>query len=225
MAGMKIRFIEKNTFGIYPMKNVTICILLLTLILVSPLLSAVKETTSSESPMHPGTITDIAAAQDSGTLTVTVQTDRVLEPKTFRLDNPPRLVLDFQNAINKVPFMQLPLNATTAKKLRVSQFQSEDPLIARLVFDLGEEEVDHTIALDEHSVKVTLQEVESSDKVSETTSSSYTAPDESPKAVNTPVERIPVSMEMESSATVSNAQNEIADTTDEQELVSRSHHR
>ncbi|MEJ2110683.1 MAG: AMIN domain-containing protein, partial [Acidobacteriota bacterium] len=154
---MKIRLTEKSTFGINSLKRTKLCILLFILSLGVPLLTSAMEPSGSQGPQPKAILTDIAASQSGGTLTVTLKTNRVLEPKSFRLDNPPRLVIDFQNTENRVPFMKLPLKSEAADQLRVSQFQSTEPQIARVVFDLGKNPVGHKISLDSDSVKVTLQ--------------------------------------------------------------------
>jgi len=157
MAGMKIRFTEKSTYGFYQRRNAMRCILLLTLLLAVPLHTLAADTPAAKPPLSAGVLSDIAASQEGGKLTVTMKTDRLLEPKTFRLDNPPRLVVDFQNTVNKVPFMKLPLNAPSAKQLRVSQFQSADPKIARVVFDLEQKSISQNITVEKAAVKITLQ--------------------------------------------------------------------
>jgi len=167
MAGMKIRFIEKSTLGFYLSRNAKICVLLLTLSLSFPLLMSAMETSDIKSPIQAGTITDIAASQEGGILTITLKTDRVLEPQTYRLEDPPRLVLDFQNTVNRVPFMELPLDNSTTKQLRISQFRNEEPKIARLVLDLEKDHVAHEIILNKDSVKVTIHEEESEENMPE----------------------------------------------------------
>ncbi len=162
MAGMKIRFTEKSSFVSYLTRNAKLCILLFTLSLAVPLFAASTEASDVKQTSPSGVLADISAAQEGGALTVTMKTDRLLEPKAFRLENPPRLVIDFENTINRVPFMKLPLNAASAKQLRVSQFQEDGPRIARVVFDLGVQPVIHKIALEKTSVQVTLLEGASS---------------------------------------------------------------
>jgi type IV pilus secretin PilQ/predicted competence protein len=155
MAGMKIRFTGKNFFGSYK-KNTQYCILFFILALSVPLLTTAKETTGNIKPLPIGALEDIAASQENGELTVIMKTDCLLEPSAYRLDNPSRLVLDFPNTVNKVPFMKLPLDTASAKQLRVSQFQSEDPKITRVVFDLEKEFGSHNITVDKAFVKITL---------------------------------------------------------------------
>jgi hypothetical protein len=113
-----------------------------------------KEMPDGTEPLTIGTLKDIALSQEQGRLTVTMKTDRSQSPTVFQLDHPPRLVLDFQNTVNKVPFRKLPLHTASAKRLRVGQFQSESPMIARVVFDLENEFVNYKITSDNTSVQV-----------------------------------------------------------------------
>ncbi|MBN2241166.1 MAG: AMIN domain-containing protein, partial [Acidobacteria bacterium] len=138
------------------MRNTAYCIFLFILALSVPLFSAAKETPRDAEAPPVGALKDISASNENGTLTVTVKTDRLMKPQTFRLENPSRLVVDFENAVNKVAFMQLPLNAPSAKQLRVSQFQRSNPRIARVVFDLEKEFGSHKITQNDTSVQVTL---------------------------------------------------------------------
>jgi len=126
------------------------------LVFTVPLMTAATETPDSSKTLPVGAIKDISASQEKDKLTVIMKTDRLLEPTVFKIDNPPRLVVDFANTVNKVPFTKLPLNTASVKQLRVSQFQSSDPIIARVVFDLGKEFGTHKITADKTSVQVTL---------------------------------------------------------------------
>jgi hypothetical protein len=139
MAGMKIQLTGKNIIGSDRKGNTRYCILLLILALSVPLFTAAKEADEDKQPLPIGVLKDISASQEDGKLTVTMKTDRLMKPQTFKLENPSRLVVDFQNTVNKVAFMKLPLNAPEAKQLRVSQFKRSNPQIARVVFDLSEE--------------------------------------------------------------------------------------
>jgi type IV pilus assembly protein PilQ len=130
------------------------------------MLFSASETAVIEDALPAASLTDISASQHDGALTVTMKTDRGLEPQAFRLENPPRLVLDFPNTVNKVPFMKLPLGDSAVKQLRVSQFQDKDPQIARIVIDLEKEDVVHEVTLDDNSVSITLHEEGSRDALS-----------------------------------------------------------
>ncbi|MBN2319566.1 MAG: type IV pilus secretin PilQ [Acidobacteria bacterium] len=153
---MKIRLTGKNIFGSNQTGNTKYCILLFILAFSVPLFTAAKEVSEDKKPPSVGSLKDISASQEDGKLTVTMKTDRLMKPQAFRLENPSRLVVDFQNTVNKVTFMKLPLNAPSAKQLRVSQFQRSNPQIARVVFDLEKDFGTHNITQDNTSVQVTL---------------------------------------------------------------------
>lgn len=140
------------------LKNAKICILLATLSIAFPMLLSASETPVIEDALPAASLTDISASQHDGALTVTMKTDRGLEPQAFRLENPPRLVFDFPNTVNKVPFMKLPLGDSAVKQLRVSQFQDQNPQIARIVLDLEKEDVVHEVTLNDTSISITLHE-------------------------------------------------------------------
>ncbi len=102
----------------------------------------------------PGAITDVRIAPENGKLVVTVLTDRFIAPNEFKIDNPPRLVLDFHNAENRVQFSRLPVNAASVKRLRVQQFQTLPHMIARVVFDMEKDFVSHEITMDKTFVRI-----------------------------------------------------------------------
>ncbi len=103
-------------------------------------------------------INDVITAHEGGKLVVSLATSGPTEFKEFDLDNPPRLVIDLMNAECKVPTPTMSINSEKVKKLRVRQFQSETPKIARLVFELTQMTIKHDIAKDEHSVRVSFDE-------------------------------------------------------------------
>jgi type IV pilus secretin PilQ/predicted competence protein len=105
-----------------------------------------------------GSITDVRTKPEDGRTTVIVETEKSLAPTEFFLENPPRLVLDFPNAANKVPFLNLPLDTASIKQIRVRQFQSMPDPIARMVFDLKEDHGAHQITVDKTSVRVVFEE-------------------------------------------------------------------
>jgi type IV pilus secretin PilQ/predicted competence protein len=109
-------------------------------------------TSAAKTPV--GVIKDATITPEDDKLTVTLATDRLLAPKEFRLANPPRLVLDFPNTESRTKFTKLPVNALAVKQLRVHQFESSDPKIARVVFDLEEGSGAHEISVDPSHVRV-----------------------------------------------------------------------
>ena len=75
----------------------------------STLGNVTKEASAEKVPA--GAITDIKITPEDAKLTVAVATNRLLAPREFILENPPRLVLDFPNTENKVAFTQIPVHA------------------------------------------------------------------------------------------------------------------
>lgn len=152
---MRIRITGRKNFGACR-HHAGYCILLFILMLsVTP--SAKGEESSDSSINLPiRTLDKIDASQENGRLTVNIKMNRLLEPTVFMVDNPPRLVIDFFDTVNRVPFKKMPLNAASVRQVRVGQFQSADPRIARVVFDLDEGFGTHTVSLDKSSVKVTF---------------------------------------------------------------------
>lgn len=102
----------------------------------------------------PGVITDVAVQPENGKLIITISTDRLLAPYEFLVENPPRLVLDFPNTENRVPFTRKAVNAASVKRLRVQQFQGLPNMIARVVFDLSADFVAHAVTLDKSFVRI-----------------------------------------------------------------------
>jgi type IV pilus secretin PilQ/predicted competence protein len=101
-----------------------------------------------------GVLTDVKLAPETDKVTVTVLTDRLIEPNEFNLSDPPRLVLDFPNTRNRIKPMELPVHAASVKQLRIQQFQTTPSKIARIVFDLENSSGKHEISLDKSFVRV-----------------------------------------------------------------------
>ena len=104
-----------------------------------------------------GSITDVKIAPAEGQITVAVTTDRAIVPKEIILDNPPRLVLDFPNTENKVPFSKVPVLSATVKQVRIQQFRSSPAPIARIVCDLEKNYGSHDINLDKSEVRLVFR--------------------------------------------------------------------
>jgi type IV pilus assembly protein PilQ len=114
--------------------------------------------------LHPapvGIITSVSAGQEGKNLVVTVGSSSQLAYQEFTLDNPSRLVVDFLNAETQAPTLNHHVGAVGVKQLRIRQYQSSDPKIARLVFDLEENCGDHEIAGTEHGMRITFHPAES----------------------------------------------------------------
>jgi type IV pilus secretin PilQ/predicted competence protein len=109
-------------------------------------------------------ITDIKTYQEGGKFYVVLSTNGLLRPKRSMLHNPSRLVVDFHNAINRVPNPSLVVNAGKIKQLRIRQFQESEPKITRLVFDLEDDPGKPEIIADSQSVKIVFSEAAESSK-------------------------------------------------------------
>ena len=174
MTGMKIQIAIIKSYGFNNMKISAVFFLLMALGVAAenPAQELVKNTNppSIAAPVpgitdlssvksagkmpQPGAIEDVQVTTENGQLVVTILTNRLIAPNEFKVENPPRLVLDFYNAENRVQFTRLPINAASVKRLRVQQHQSLPHMIARVVFDLEEDFVDHDIILDKTFVRI-----------------------------------------------------------------------
>ncbi len=108
-------------------------------------------------PVRAGALTDVKATPEEGKLIISVSTDRPITPQKQILDNPPRLVLDFPDTENKVPFAKLAVAASSVKQVRVQQFQSSPTLITRVVCDLEKGYGAHELNLDKGSVRLVFR--------------------------------------------------------------------
>ncbi len=92
-----------------------------------------------EPPQSTRTASFIDAVSHSiseGLLTISVEADGRLNYTSFRLDEPSRLVFDFAGTLNRVETGRIPIDAVGVYRVRVAQFQSANPKITRIVFDL-----------------------------------------------------------------------------------------
>ncbi len=81
-------------------------------------------------------VQSVTHATDDGLLTVTVDADGRLNYTSFRLDNPSRLVFDFNDVTNRVRRANVEVGELGVNRIRIAQFRSASPRITRLVFDL-----------------------------------------------------------------------------------------
>ncbi len=107
-------------------------------------------------------ITSITTSQAGRDLVVSVGSSRQLAYQEFNIDGPARLVLDFMNAENKVTTLNYPVSAAGVKQLRIRQFQTSEPKIARLVFDLDKNYGSHEVAADVQGMHITFHASETS---------------------------------------------------------------
>ncbi len=114
-------------------------------------------TASLPKPAVPGSlvsITGVNSSQQAGKITVRASTSGPVSYQESLIPNPPRLVVDLINAELASPFFDLRVNKGGIKKVRVRQFQSAEPKIARMVFDLAERYGKYEIAVDAQSIQV-----------------------------------------------------------------------
>jgi hypothetical protein len=67
---------------------------------------------------------------------LTVEADRALAPRAFVLSDPPRIVLDFDNAVSELGRFDLPLGGPIVERIRTSQFRTAPVPIVRVVVDV-----------------------------------------------------------------------------------------
>jgi type IV pilus secretin PilQ/predicted competence protein len=119
-----------------------------------------KEAMDKLSKAPAGFISNVTTSQEGGNLVVTVASSRQLAYQAFNLSNPSRLVVDFLNVENRTSELNFPLTAGGVKRLRVRQFQSSEPKIARLVFDLDKDYGNHEVNIDTNSVRIVFHPAE-----------------------------------------------------------------
>ncbi len=105
-----------------------------------------------------GILTDIKTDRTGDDLIVRVLANRSSSPQAFVLEDPPRLVLDFHDFENQVPFLNLPIRGASVQRIRVRQYQSTEPKIARLVFDLISKKDQYDIQTEGRGVRITFRE-------------------------------------------------------------------
>ena len=110
---------------------------------LSPQEEATVPVTPTPGPNVPSlaasSVESISHAVSDGLLTVTVGGNGRLNYTSFRLADPARLVFDFAGTVNHVPMPRLDIDAVGVYRARVAQFQSANPKITRIVFDLDSE--------------------------------------------------------------------------------------
>src|SRR5438093_9047031 len=119
--------LTKETFIGFRNLGALACSLLL---LGLPVLAVSEKISSPER-----TITDVKSGREGNNLVITVLSNGPLSHEESLLNNPPRLVFDFPNSENKVPFFNLSVNDAKVKKLRIRQHQAFAPKITRMVVE------------------------------------------------------------------------------------------
>ena len=111
-------------------------------------------------------ITDVTSSHEAGKLTISVAASGQISHQESLIPSPPRLVVDLQNAELASPYFDLKVDAAGVRKVRVRQFQSSEPKIARMVVDLDENHGKPEVAVDERSVRVVFPDPVSNAPVS-----------------------------------------------------------
>ena len=81
-------------------------------------------------------IQSVVHSVDGDVLKVVVEADGRMNYSSFRLENPSRLVFDFNGVTNRVSRATLPIGAIGVGQVRIAQFRAASPRITRVVFDL-----------------------------------------------------------------------------------------
>lgn len=82
-------------------------------------------------------ILSVSQAEEDGHLAVTVTADGALRYQDFFVGNPDRLVVDFPDVVSKVAVKAIEVNQDPVRKVRLGQFSTGTPKVARLVLDLS----------------------------------------------------------------------------------------
>ena len=77
----------------------------------------------------------VTFARDEGKLRVLIRANGAVEHRSFRLENPPRLVVDIPQTVNRVGHRQIRVGTPPLQRIRVAQFRNNPP-ISRVVMDL-----------------------------------------------------------------------------------------
>lgn len=83
-------------------------------------------------------LADLQSVADATGVSVVLASQSGLHGKTFALDNPPRVVIDFRGVVNRVSRRVHPVNAGGVRRVRVAQFATAPEPIVRVVVDLDE---------------------------------------------------------------------------------------
>jgi type IV pilus assembly protein PilQ len=96
------------------------------------------EPIASDLPLRPATrIFAVLPGYEEGDVALTVRADGALRYQDFFLGNPDRLVLDFSGVTSR-PVKGLEVARAPVRRVRLAQFSTANPKVARLVLDLTE---------------------------------------------------------------------------------------
>jgi type IV pilus secretin PilQ/predicted competence protein len=113
-----------------------------------------KEVAAKMANAPAGYISDVATKPDGKNLVVSVVCSGELSFQEFNLSNPSRLVVDFINVENRASDLSHAIGTAGVRQLRIRQFLSADPKIARLVFDLDKTYGSHEITSHDQAFQI-----------------------------------------------------------------------
>ncbi len=86
-------------------------------------------------PAH--SLEEIRATSSNGEVVVSLLGDGAFAPKTFALENPPRVVVDLPGVKNDLRRRAIVVKSDLVTRIRVSQFSTSPDMITRIVLDLS----------------------------------------------------------------------------------------
>ncbi len=97
---------------------------------------ATHEPAAAANPVNPATMLSAMDVHESDEPVVSFAGDGALVYESFELENPDRLVIDFQGVRNGLTAREVPVGAGGVRGIRVSQYKTAPSPITRVVFDL-----------------------------------------------------------------------------------------
>ncbi|MEP7132707.1 MAG: AMIN domain-containing protein, partial [Acidobacteriota bacterium] len=104
-------------------------------------------------PAH--ALEEIRATSSHGEVVVSLLGDGAFSPKTFALENPPRVVVDLPGVKNDVRKRAMIVKSDVVTRIRVSQFATSPEMITRIVLDLSRP-TPHTVRADGERLAVVV---------------------------------------------------------------------
>ncbi|MEO8216578.1 MAG: type IV pilus secretin PilQ [Acidobacteriota bacterium] len=137
----------------------------------------------------------VSASGSGRDIAVTLETNGAVEYSVFKLTNPVRLVVDLKGVANQARERTLPLDSSTAQKVRISQFKAAPNAVTRVVVDL-ETMIDYRIDRDGKNLRIVfgsapmpmqLADAPARKSIEKMTSPEVTPPTKSPARQDVPV--------------------------------------
>jgi len=155
---------------------------------------AVKTTSDAALP-RARHVRDISARSAAGAVEVSITADGALKYKTFKLENPTRLVIDLDGVKNAVKNTNVAVDDDVVKRVRVAQF---NPTTARVVIDLAHK-AEYSINTDGDQLRVAFGDIPAATPLATSTVTEVVKP--APSRV-TAATIVPVSKPAESTVSV-----------------------